>query len=56
VPVNTIPKSFLNCFLPNTEAGMQDDILCNNSEHSGKGESSSENENTIERSLDEISN
>jgi hypothetical protein len=51
VPVNIIPKSFLKCCLSNAQDGMQDD----DSEQSGEGASSSENESVTEGSLDELS-
>jgi hypothetical protein len=54
VPVNIIPKSFLKCCLSNAEDGTQDDILRDNSEHSGDA-SSSANESATEGSVDELS-
>jgi hypothetical protein len=55
VPVSVIPKSFLKCCLSNAEDGIQDDILWDDSEQSGKGASSSENEGATEGSLVELS-
>jgi hypothetical protein len=43
------------CCLSNVEDRTQDDILWENSERSGKGASSSENESVTEGSLDELS-
>jgi hypothetical protein len=54
VPVNIIPKLFLKRRLSNVEDGAHDDILWDNSEQSGEGASSSENENVIEGSLDKL--
>jgi hypothetical protein len=54
VPVNIIPKSFLKFCLSNAGDGMQDDILWGDSEQSGKGAPSSENESATEGSLDEL--
>jgi hypothetical protein len=56
VPINIIQKSFLKCCLSNVEDGMQDDIPWDDSEQSGKGASSSENESATEGSLDKLSN
>jgi hypothetical protein len=39
--------------LSNAEDGTQDDILCDDSEQSGKGASSSENDSATGGSLDE---
>jgi hypothetical protein len=55
VPVSIIPKSFLKCCLSNVEDGIQYDILWDDSEQSGEGASSSENESVAEGSLDELS-
>jgi hypothetical protein len=55
VLVNNIPKSFLKCCLSNAEDGTQDDILWDDNKQSGKGASSTENENVTEGSLDEFS-
>jgi hypothetical protein len=55
MPVHIIPKSFLKFCLSNVEDGMEDDILWGNSEQSGEGESSSENESATEASLDVLS-
>jgi hypothetical protein len=55
VPVNIIPKSFLECWLSNVEDGTQDNILWDYSEQSRKGASSSENEGATEESLDKLS-
>jgi hypothetical protein len=44
LPVNIIPKSFLKCCSSKAENGTQNDILGNESEQSGKGASSSDNE------------
>jgi hypothetical protein len=49
MPVSIIPKLF------NAEDGTKDDILWDDSEQSGKGVSSSENENVTEGSLVELS-
>jgi hypothetical protein len=49
------PKSVLKCSSSNAEHGLQDEILQDNSEQSGNGESSSENESANEGSLDELS-
>jgi hypothetical protein len=48
VPVSIIPKSFLKCCLSDVGDGTQGDILWDDSEHSGEGASSSENENATE--------
>jgi hypothetical protein len=45
----------LKCCLSNAEDGRQDGILCDDSEQSSDGASSSENENATEGSLDELS-
>jgi hypothetical protein len=55
VPVNIIPKSFLKCCFSNAKDGTQDGILWDDSEQSGEGASSSENECSNEGSLDELS-
>jgi hypothetical protein len=55
VPVNIIPKPFVKFCLSNAENGTQKDILWDNSEQSGEGTSSSENESATEGSLDEVS-
>jgi hypothetical protein len=55
VPVNIISKSFLKCCLSNVEDGAQGNIHWNESEQSGEGASSSENESVTEGSLDELS-
>jgi hypothetical protein len=49
VPVTIIPKSFLKCCLSNVENGTQDDNFWDDSEQSGEGASSSENESANER-------
>jgi hypothetical protein len=54
VPVN-IPKSFLKCCLSNAGDGTRDYILWDNSEQSGEGATSSEDESATEGSLDELS-
>jgi hypothetical protein len=56
VSVNVIPKPFLKCCLSNVEDGKQDDILRDNSEQSGNGASSSENESVTEGLLDKLIN
>jgi hypothetical protein len=56
VTVKVIPKSLLKSCLSNAEDGTQGDILCDNSEQSGEGaSSSSENESATEGSLDKLS-
>jgi hypothetical protein len=42
--------------LSNAEDGMQDDILWNDSEQSGEGTSSSENQSVAEGSMGKLSN
>jgi hypothetical protein len=51
VPVNIIPKSGLKCSLSNAEEETQGDILWGDSEQSGEGASSSENETANEGSF-----
>jgi hypothetical protein len=51
VPANIIPKSDLKCRSSNAEDGTQDDIPWGDSERSGEGASSSENENATEESF-----
>jgi hypothetical protein len=53
VPIKIIP--FLKCCLSDAEDGTQDDILWNDSEHSGDGAASSANESVTEGSVDEHS-
>jgi hypothetical protein len=48
-------KIIFQCCLFNVEDGMQDDILWGDSEKSGEGASSSENESATEGLLDEFS-
>jgi hypothetical protein len=48
-------KIILKCCLSNTEDGMPDDILLDDSKQSGEGASSSENESVTEGSLDKLS-
>jgi hypothetical protein len=55
VPVSIIPKSISECCLSNVDDGTQDDVLWDDSEQSGEGASSSENESVTEGSLDELS-
>jgi hypothetical protein len=55
VPVSIIAKSFLKCCLSNAEDGTQDDVLWDDSERSGEGASTSENESATGVSLDELS-
>jgi hypothetical protein len=55
VPVIIIPKSFLKCCLSHVEDGTQGDILQDDSELTGEGASSSENDSMTEGSLDELS-
>jgi hypothetical protein len=54
MPVNIISKSYLKCCLSNVEGGTQDDIW-DNSQQSGKGASSSDNDSGTEGSLDKLS-
>jgi hypothetical protein len=54
VRVNITPKSFLKCRLSNAEDEMQDNILWDDNEHSGKGATSSANESATEGSVDEL--
>jgi hypothetical protein len=48
-------KIILKCCLSNVEDGMQDNILCDDSEQSGEDASSSENESPTEGSQDKLS-
>jgi hypothetical protein len=48
-------KIVLKCCLSDVEDGMQDDNFWDDSEQSGEGASSSENESANERSLDQFS-
>jgi hypothetical protein len=54
VSVNIIAQSFLNCSSSNAEDGRQG-ILWDDSEQSGDGASSSENESATEGSLSKLS-
>jgi hypothetical protein len=50
VPVRIIAKSFSNCYLSIAKDGTQDDIIWDDSEQSGDGAPSSENESATEGS------
>jgi hypothetical protein len=55
VSVN-IPKLFLNTCFYNEEVGMQDAIICDDSEQSGESVSSSEYERVTQGSLKKLLN